>query len=329
MGIYPLLAMPAGQGFREPSANANYLRHGDDSLCTAHTLISDHHYDIAEACAKFDPGRTGKISEHDLRRVLFNELRVMPSHMDLIMKRVTADSRGDVCYGEWLSNFSRSLPTRVRGGEDAPAEPNSLQRRLADRLAQRSGTHQRSLEKDHLPIQSTTVHAQGPSAVTHVPSVLDVISGRRAETTIQVTPVREMQLLDEIRALRLPVEKQMAMLRDLPVSSDKKIDYFRELQLKPSLEATYVTDLRVTDYLRSTVEHGNPLRRNAEKVLRETPQRELSLVGQVHRMPLSTASRVALIRDLPTSASKKLDLVHELRCTDYVDSLTKSRPIAF
>ena len=50
------------------------------------------------------------------------------------------------------------------------------------------------------------------------------------------------------------------------MSADKKIDYFRELQMKPNMEASYVTDLHVTDYLRSTIQHGNPLKRNAEKV---------------------------------------------------------------
>eukprot|EP00656_Telonema_subtile_P017471 TRINITY_DN19371_c0_g1_i1.p2 TRINITY_DN19371_c0_g1~~TRINITY_DN19371_c0_g1_i1.p2 ORF type:complete len:139 (+),score=41.19 TRINITY_DN19371_c0_g1_i1:742-1158(+) len=138
-----------------------------------------------------------------------------------------------------------------------------------------------------------------------------------------------MQLLDEIRALRLPVAQQMQFLKDLPVSADKKLDYFRELQMKPGSEAANVTDLQVTDYMRSAIGKGNPLRRNAEKVLRQTPQRELSLVGQVSRMPLSNSSKISLIRDLPASASKKLDLVHELRCTEYMDSLTKTRPIAF
>ena len=40
-----------------------------------------------------------------------------------------------------------------------------------------------------------------------------------------------MQLVDEIRALRLDPERQMETLRDLPISADKKIDLFRELQL--------------------------------------------------------------------------------------------------
>eukprot|EP00657_Telonema_sp_P-1_P005851 TRINITY_DN23610_c0_g1_i1.p1 TRINITY_DN23610_c0_g1~~TRINITY_DN23610_c0_g1_i1.p1 ORF type:complete len:108 (+),score=24.08 TRINITY_DN23610_c0_g1_i1:143-466(+) len=101
------------------------------------------------------------------------------------------------------------------------------------------------------------------------------------------------------------------------------------LQLKPGHEAAVVTDVRVSDYLRTSIQNSNPLRRNAEKVLRETPHRERSLVGQVSRMPLSNGNKIALIRDLPASASKKLDLVHELRCTEYMDSLTKSRPIAF
>jgi hypothetical protein len=317
-----------GAGFRDRSVNSRYLNDGDDSLCNAHALVTDKSHDIMAACGKFDPDRTGKVSKHDLRRILFNELQIFPSHMDELMKTVDANARGEVVFGEWLANYNRSLPSRR--GADAPAEKvTSLRARIDSGIGLRSITHSSSLEKDHLPVQSTTLHARGPSATVHVPSIVDVIQGRRAETQINVAPVREMQLLDEIRALRMPVDKQMQFLRDLPVPADKKIDYFRELQLKPDMEASYVTDLHVTNYLRSTVQHGNPLKRNAEKVLRNTPQRELSLVGQVQRMPLSSASRIALIRDLPTTASKKLDLVHELRCADYVDSLKKTRPIAF
>jgi len=318
-----------GAGFRDRSVNTRYLNDGDDSLCDAHALVTDKSHDIMAACGKFDHERTGKVSKHDLRRILFNELQIFPSHMDELMKTVDTDGRGEVVFGEWLSNYNRGLPSS-RSRAAAPVEPvSSLRSRIDAGLGLRSITHTTSLEKDHLPVQSTTLHARGPSATIHVPSILDVIQGRRAETQINVAPVREMQLLDEIRALRLPVDKQMQFLRDLPVSADKKIDYFRELQMKPNMEASYVTDLHVTDYLRSTIQHGNPLKRNAEKVLRNTPQRELSLVGQVQRMPLSSASRIALIRDLPTTASKKLDLVHELRCADYVDSLKKTRPIAF
>eukprot|EP00658_Telonema_sp_P-2_P016180 TRINITY_DN16269_c0_g1_i2.p1 TRINITY_DN16269_c0_g1~~TRINITY_DN16269_c0_g1_i2.p1 ORF type:complete len:180 (-),score=34.82 TRINITY_DN16269_c0_g1_i2:184-723(-) len=174
-------------------------------------------------------------------------------------------------------------------------------------MEMRSGTHKASLEKDHLPVRTENIVPRPPSGRTHVPSVTEVLDGRRAQSQIQVGPVREMQLLDEIRSLRLPVKDQMQMLRTLPVSSDKKIDYFRELQTKPQ-DSSYLTDLQVTEYLRSTVAHGNPLRRTAEKVLRSAPARELSLVGQVSRMPLSGASKIALIRDLPASASKKLDL---------------------
>jgi len=319
-----------GAGFRDRSVNSRYLNDGDDGLCDAHGLVTDKSHDIMAACGKFDTDRTGKVSAHDLRRILFNELQIFPSHMDQLMKSVGTDNRGDVIYGEWLSNYNRAAGlSRTRADTAPPEKLSSLRQRIDSGIGLRSVTHVASLEKDHLPVQSTTLHARGPSARAHVPSILDVIEGRRAETQINVAPVREMQLMDEIRALRLPADKQMQFLRDLPVSADKKIDYFRELQLKPDRESTYITDLHLTDYLRSTVQNGNVLKRNAEKVLRNTPQRELSLVGQVQRMPLTTASRIALIRDLPTTASKKLDLVHELRCTDYVDSLKKTRPIAF
>jgi len=320
--------MPVGNGFREQSANTSFLLHGDDSMCNAHELISDKYHDIMAACGKFDSALTGKVSQSDLRRILYNEVRVFPSHMDQIMTTVTTDSRGDVCYSEWLSNFSRNMRTQLSSRQSG-ASVNSLQQRIADRLDQRSGTHKESLKADHLPIRSNTLRARGPSGTTHVPSIEDVMSGRRSSAQIHVGAVREMQLVDEIRALRLPVEQQMAFLRDLPVSTDKKIDYFRELQKTSNSESKQVTDLQVTDYLRSTAGVGNPLRQNAEKVLQGAPQRELSLIGEVSRMPLTNASKISLLRDLPASASKKLDLVHEFRCSEYVDGLKKNRPIAF
>eukprot|EP00656_Telonema_subtile_P017472 TRINITY_DN19371_c0_g1_i2.p1 TRINITY_DN19371_c0_g1~~TRINITY_DN19371_c0_g1_i2.p1 ORF type:complete len:178 (+),score=33.51 TRINITY_DN19371_c0_g1_i2:99-632(+) len=112
------LTMPVGNGFREQSTNTSYLLNGDESLCSAHELISDKSEEIMEACGAFDIDRTGKVSAYDLRRILYAEIHVLPSHMDKIMTTVTPDTRGDVFFGEWLSNFSRSTRTRLssRGG---------------------------------------------------------------------------------------------------------------------------------------------------------------------------------------------------------------------
>merc|ERR1712086_1052728 len=94
---------------------------------------------------------TGKVSKHDLRRILFNELQVFPSHMDELMKTVDTDGRGEVVFGEWLSNYNRGLPSS-RSRAAAPVEPvSSLRSRIDAGLGLRSITHTTSLEKDHLP----------------------------------------------------------------------------------------------------------------------------------------------------------------------------------
>eukprot|EP00658_Telonema_sp_P-2_P053894 TRINITY_DN4264_c0_g1_i3.p2 TRINITY_DN4264_c0_g1~~TRINITY_DN4264_c0_g1_i3.p2 ORF type:complete len:139 (-),score=41.29 TRINITY_DN4264_c0_g1_i3:52-468(-) len=105
--------MPVGNGFRELSLNTKYLHEGDDHLCAAHAAISENFHEIMEACRKFDTTHSGAISMFDLRRILYSEIRVLPSHMDQIFKTVTADSHGDVRYRDWIANFSRSMPTPV------------------------------------------------------------------------------------------------------------------------------------------------------------------------------------------------------------------------
>jgi len=209
-----------------------------------------------------------------------------------------------------------------------PEQPTSaLARRIAEGASQRSATHQASLEAGHLPIRSSTIPPAGPSAKSHVNSITDVLSGRRATGEVHVSAVREMQLLDEIRALRLDSERQMELLRDLPVSADKKIDFFRELQLSSAVESSFLTDMRNVDYMRASLSHTNPVRRSAENVLRAAPEREMKLISEIRRMPISDTRRGQLLRDLPISTPKKLDLVQEMKLTDYVDSVYKKRPI--
>jgi len=119
MGSFQQLTMTSsytgrpGAGFRDRSVNTRYLNDGDDSLCDAHALVTDKSHDIMAACGKFDHERTGKVSKHDLRRILFNELQIFPSHMDELMKTVDTDGRGEVVFGEWLSNYNRGLPSSL------------------------------------------------------------------------------------------------------------------------------------------------------------------------------------------------------------------------
>merc|ERR1712054_348589 len=75
-------------------------------------------------------------------------------------------------------------------------------------------------------------------------SILGMLDAKRAEGEIGVAPLRQMQLVDEIRALNLTPGKQVEFLRDLPVSTDKKVQVFRELQLSPVYESKFLADIR-------------------------------------------------------------------------------------
>jgi hypothetical protein len=319
----------ASKQFRDELLTTTYLRTKDDMLSEVHGLICDSYKQIYDSCKKFDGTNSGFITLHEFRRVLYNHLAILPSHMDILMKKVETDSRGYVGYVGWLNNFSRDYrPSMSALRRPEPEEPISgLARRIAEGSAQRSGTHQASLEAGHLPIRSSTIPPSGPSAKTHVNSITDVLAGRRPTGEVHVSAVREMQLLDEIRSLRLGSERQMELLRDLPVSADKKIDFFRELQLSSAVESSFLTDMRNVDYMRSSLSHTNPVRRSAEHVLRSAPEREMKLISEIRRMPISDSRRTSLLRDLPIATQKKLDLVQELKLTDYVDSVYKQRPI--
>lgn len=298
-------------------------------LSEVHGLICDSYKAIYDSCKKFDGTNSGFITLHEFRRVLYNHLAILPSHMDILMKKVDTDSRGYVGYVTWLNSFSRDYrPSMSALRRPEPEVPVSgLARRIAEGSAQRSATHQASLEAGHLPIRSSTIPPPGPSKKQHVKSITDVLAGRRATGEVHVSSVREMQLIDEIRALRLDPERQMELLRDLPVAADKKIDFFRELQMSSAVESSFLTDMRNVDYMRASLSHTNPVRRSASSVLSSAPEREMKLISEIRRMPISGARRTSLIRDLPIATPKKLDLVHELKLTDYVDSVRKSRPI--
>jgi len=315
--------------FRDELLNTTYLRTKDDMLSEVYGLICDSYQQIYDSCKKFDTSNSGQISLHEFRRVLYNHLAILPSHMDLLMKRVESDNRGYVGYVSWLNNFSRdyrpSMSALRKPENDAPV--SALARRIEEGHAQRSATHQASLEAGHLPFRSTTIPPPGPSDTKHVKSITEVIAGRRSTSEVRVSAVREMQLLDEIRALRLQPERQMEMLRDLPISADKKIDFFRELQLSSAAESSFLSDLRSVDYMRASLSHANPVRRSAEHVLRSAPAAETQLISEIRRMPVNSARRQELLRDLPISMPKKLDLVQELRLTDYIDGVHKQRPI--
>merc|ERR1711966_553114 len=95
-------------------------------------------------------------------------------------------------------------------------------------------------------------------------SILDMVESKIAEGQINVNPLRQMQLVDEIRALNLPAAKQVEFLRNLPVSTDKKVQVFRELQLSPVYESKFLADIRAMDYLRASLKNGGTEKKGLE-----------------------------------------------------------------
>merc|ERR1719313_765318 len=124
-------------------------------------------------------------------------------------------------------------------------------------------------EMQHAPSVPATVPDLGNSGIKQTSfadrsSILDMVESKIAEGQINVNPLRQMQLVDEIRALNLPAAKQVEFLRNLPVGTDKKVQVFRELQLSPVYESKFLADIRAMDYLRHSMKEGGGDRRGLE-----------------------------------------------------------------
>merc|ERR1719331_1338162 len=154
-------------------------------------------------------------------------------------------------------------------------------------------------------------------------SILSMLDAKRAEGEIGVAPLRQMQLVDEIRALNLAPGKQVEFLRDLPVSTEKTVQVFRELQLSPVYESKFLADIRAMDYLRASLKDGGG-KRGLEGLF-VSPTREVALINDIRRTPVSGNRKLGLLRNLPVSTSKKLDLMHELRLVEYIDDVYSQR----
>ena len=150
-----------------------------------------------------------------------------------------------------------------------------------------------------------------------------MLDAKRQEGELKVAPLRQMQLVDEIRALNLAPGRQVEFLRDLPVGTEKKVQIFRELQLSPVYESQFLADIRAMDYLRASMKGGGD--KKGLEGLFVSPTREVALVNDIRRTPISTGRKLGLLRDLPLSTSKKLDLVHELRLVEYIDDVYRER----
>jgi hypothetical protein len=101
------------------------------------------------------------------------------------------------------------------------------------------------------------------------------------------------------------------------------VQVFRELQLSPVYESKFLADIRAMDYLRSSLKDGGD--KKGLEGLFVSPTREVALVNDIRRTPVTTDRKLGLLRDLPLSTSKKLDLVHELRLVEYIDDVYRER----
>jgi hypothetical protein len=233
--------------------------------------------------------------------------------MDALFRYIDTNDSGYINYDEWLGFFGQDFAAHA-GSTEEPMSP--LRRRVLQREMQRSAATPSSM-----PVLAGNAVPQSTQGERN--SILGMLDAKRQEGEIQVAPLRQMQLVDEIRALNLAPGRQVEFLRDLPVSTEKKVQVFRELQLSPVYESKFLADIRAMDYLRSSLKDGGS--KKGLEGLFVSPTREVALVNDIRRTPISTDRKLGLLRDLPLSTSKKLDLVHELRLVEYIDDVYRER----
>merc|ERR1711865_694723 len=298
---------------RTTGLTREYIRTHDELLTEMQTAIRAKFSDVHAAFRTFDTNGDGLVSLYEFKRALYLHLGVLPSHMDALFRYIDSNDSGYINYNEWLSFFAQDFRSQP-GATAGPMSP--LRKRVMQREMQRAGTAPSSL-----PVLAGDAVPQ--SSFNDRTSILEMLDAKRSEAEISVAPLRQMQLVDEIRALNLAPGKQVEFLRDLPVSTEKKVQIFRELQLSPVYESKFLADIRAMDYLRASLKEGGD-KRGLEGLF-VSPTREVALINDIRRTPLSGSRKLGLLRDLPLSTSKKLDLVHELRLVEYIDDVYRER----
>merc|ERR1711907_140368 len=297
---------------RTTGLTREYIRTHDELLSEMQAAITSKFSDLHAAFRTFDTNGDGLISLYEFKRALYLHLGVLPSHMDALFRYIDTNDSGYINYDEWLQFFAQDFGSQPTSG--APLSP--LRKRVLQREMQRAGSAPSvvpQLSGGSVPSSSKSDRA----------SILGMLDAKRSEGELGVAPLRQMQLVDEIRSLDLPPGKQVEFLRDLPVSAEKKVQVFRELQLSPVYESKFLADIRAMDYLRASLKDGGD--KKGLEGLFVSPTREVALVNDIRRTPVTTDRKLGLLRDLPLSTSKKLDLVHELRLVEYIDDVYRER----
>jgi len=300
---------------RTSGLTREYVRTHDELLSEMQAAIRSKFSDVHDAFRTFDTNGDGLISLYEFKRALYLHLGVLPSHMDALFRYIDTNDSGYLNYDEWLQFFAQDYGSGAPGGAQGPLSP--LRKRVLQREMQRAGTTPSSLSRlagDAVPQSNYNDRS----------SILGMLDAKREEGEIGVAPLRQMQLVDEIRALNLTPGKQVEFLRDLPVPTDKKVQVFRELQLSPVYESKFLADIRAMDYLRASLKNGGTEKKGLEGLF-VSPTREVALINDIRRTPVSGNRKLGLLRDLPLSTSKKLDLVHELRLVEYIDDVYRER----
>lgn len=301
-------------GRKSAGLTREYIRTHDELLTEMQTAIRSKFTDIHGAFRTFDTNGDGLISLYEFKRALYLHLGVLPSHMDALFRYIDTNDSGYINYDEWLSFFSQRF-SGSSAAADGPLSP------LRKRILQREVGAVANGPSD-MPTLSGDAVPQ--SSFGDRNSILGMLDAKRAEGELNVAPLRQMQLVDEIRALHLHPGKQVEFLRDLPVSTEKKVQVFRELQLSPVYESKFLADIRAMDYLRTSIKSEAGDKRGLEGLF-VSPTREVSLINDIRRTPLTGNRKLGLLRDLPLSTSKKLDLAHELRLVEYIDDVYRQR----
>jgi len=126
----------------------------------------------------------------------------------------------------------------------------------------------------------------------------------------RLAPTRVAELMAELSAL--PAAHAVDCLRDLPISTESKLNIFRELDLGPiEVEVGFLRDLKRLDYMRNA---------SSELVSTVSPARMLALANEVRLQPMRPTDRFDCVKEMPVSSETKLQLATEMGLHAMLDS---------
>lgn len=262
----------------------------------------------------------GLIGMAEFKKILYMDLGMSPSHLDMIFTSIGCDDSGFMDYAEWL-RFVAATPMPMATDFKIFYRPTALERN--EPPFDKGGPDMLAEERAHMSMIAQTVEAEKQMAVREEHLAAEQQRSRLAHQIAGVDAhIRDLAI--ERHMLDARVAEETRVLQDT-LAREEEHSLLRHALAEPPSHAKFTKELLAEKRARQLTPAQHT--RLVDELLNIQTAAPTRAMGFVQRMHLEPAEKLDLYRDLRGTSAKEERFMRDLRVLEYLNGYAKKEPV--